>query len=336
MDQNDKSHDKPALTHAEIMRQADLLLSEDEGLFEKTTRPKKLRFDVLAESGDESISMRSGADTLGSARIMKDTSQRDLPRRAKAKLGIEVSGDIYRLASIDVAETHRGIGLGGDLYLCALAQHPENWYYNAQASASAHQSLSKLSERGFIEFHKFSNTSELDDAGPHIKRITPKGIEHIRSLSGELPSSARRTPASSDAESLADEPVEPAATERPKLGRMPKGADFGSSVAKTNASILGRPADEAIWVFGRRRSRGYRDPVKLDRVIDLLGQIVQVSDKVDTPVGPQAPSAIGHLSQASTQQRPDATATGTGPAAEDENAMLKMLADNLMRATTAV
>lgn len=95
------------------------------------------------------------------------------------RLGVERGSKIFMVQSIEVPAQLQGKGVGSETYLRALAQHPEAWHYNSQATPSAHRALLRLQAQGLIELRKFKDTSPDEDAGPHVKRITQKGLEFL-------------------------------------------------------------------------------------------------------------------------------------------------------------
>lgn len=93
---------------------------------------------------------------------------------------IEKNSKVARITSIGTNEKYQNTGIGTILYLRVLEHINGNWAYNSQVWPDAHKLLRNLSNKGLIEFHS-KQENIYKDAGPNIKRITPKGLQFLKS-----------------------------------------------------------------------------------------------------------------------------------------------------------
>lgn len=129
-------------------------------------------------SGRVVLKSRSGKE-LGHARFDREGGA---ARHAEHFPGVEkaaLAQGVFRIAGIEVNPRVAGRGLGGELYLRAMAAAPGDrpYFYNSQASHSARASLTELRRRGFIEYHEHGSDSQR-----HFKRITPAGLAYLRQV----------------------------------------------------------------------------------------------------------------------------------------------------------
>jgi len=210
------------------------------------------------ESGSDKITVKAGEAEIGSAKFFADALASNKKQNIKDKFGVEAKGDIYRFQSIDVDPLYQGHGVGKELYLRAMNAHPENWFYNGQASALAHESLYKMQQEGLIELHKWQETARGQDIGAHIKKITPRGRQYLETIDvqrrakreiGKAISGKGASTAMSPEESLVHLASMRGLITSPfsKIGQgIAKGAGIADPVAKTVPSVasLTRPLSE--------------------------------------------------------------------------------------------
>ena len=121
---------------------------------------------IFVKEGDRIIGHCESREEYG----LINTAKRMFPN-------LNISGPVFRITGIAIDTNYRDKGLGKLLYLYALRQHPNSWFYNSQAWDKAGILLRHLNDVGYIELYEATKASE--GLGVHIKRITEKGISYI-------------------------------------------------------------------------------------------------------------------------------------------------------------
>lgn len=117
--------------------------------------------------------LRRGDSTVG---VTEAGEPGSMEARAAWKLfpnAYDGSEKVRRIEGTSLTAQHQGKGLGQAAYLDMMDQHPNDWFYNSQASPQASRAADALERKGLIEHYRNPGLGER----PHMGRITGAGQE---------------------------------------------------------------------------------------------------------------------------------------------------------------